>query len=158
MPTEKYAKESVCVLKSLSYCLLTIYRKCLMTWFPLVSTHFLSVYRCIDPHSNVICCKGVCRWSRICPVCFIALPNRWEDYRSLSDAWSQPTAPVSPGFRARIWSWKRLSGSKKALPLLNKGGERVGLYSSAMTQDFGLLLTGFSGILSDSEHSSPLDL
>ena len=36
--------------------------------------------------------------------------------------------------------------------------ERFGLCSNAMTQDFNLLLNGFSDALSDSEHSSSLYL
>lgn len=131
-------------------------------WWPaslLFSPHcILSIQWCIVPHSKIIYCKGVCRWNRVCPICFIALPNRWEDYRSFSDAWRQPSAPVSPGFPALMWSWKRLSGSKQALIPLNEGGKRAGLYFNAMTQVFSLFLTGSSGVLSGPEHSSSLDL
>ena len=101
---------------------------------------------------------GDYRWSRLCPVCFTALPNRGEDNRPFSSAWSQPTAPVSLGFPAMIWSWTRMSGSKQALPLPNEGGEMVGLHSSAMTQDFNLFLSGFLDALCDSEHYGSLDL
>lgn len=43
---------------------------------------------------------------------------------------------------------------------LNEGGERVGLYSNAMTQDFNVVLNGFSGIHSDSRafhFSAPIE-
>lgn len=113
---------------------------------------------CPTQRYNVL--EGDWKWSRVCPFCFIVLPTRWEEYRPFNDAWSQPSAPVSPGFSAIIWSWKRLrlSGSKQALPLSNEGGERVGLSSNVMTQDFNLFLNGFSDALSDSDHSSSLDL
>lgn len=46
------------------------------------------------------------RWSRFCPVYFIALPNRWEDNRLFSSAWSPPSfsgiSPRLPSYNLKL--------------------------------------------------------
>lgn len=117
-------------------------------WWPaslLFPPHcILSVERYIVPHGKIIDCKEVCRRSSVCPICFIALPNGWEDYRSSSDAWSLPSAPGSPGFPALLWGWKRLDPSKLSHWRMREG-RGLAAISVPWTQAFKLFLTGSWG-------------